>query len=228
MVRLRNQKVLRWIIALFALIGLLCLPLGVLYIQSEYFRFIAGEQMTHKLSKIHQLKWVFLGDSITAGGRNWGSRLGDGPLNSINLGVNGYTIRQVVTLLPKALDYHSHFIVITAGTNDLLIDSVDDEAILSDWSRLMSVIPQERKTEVIVCSIPIMRDSGFDSRIAGLNSRLKLLAEERGMIFVDINTSMLGSGIERDLIFVDGVHLSEKAYRVWAGQLSGIQANRKN
>ncbi len=50
---------------------LISLPITSMFVFNEYFRFQFYQLVTHYYSKIHDINIVFIGDSITAGERNW-------------------------------------------------------------------------------------------------------------------------------------------------------------
>jgi hypothetical protein len=83
-------------------------------LRSNYFRLLA-----HWRAKIKAPGYVFIGDSITAGGGVWGWRLGYDPLSSINLAESGLVTRQIEDLAPAAARYKPRTIIVMAGTNDV-------------------------------------------------------------------------------------------------------------
>ena len=112
------------------------LPSALLLGQSEFYRFVTIEQISHKLTHFRSPNYVFIGDSITAGGRNWWIRLNQPPFSSINLANSGYTVRQVEGLLLQAIQYRPKTIFVMAGTNDLLNPMVSNAEIKEDWLKL--------------------------------------------------------------------------------------------
>jgi hypothetical protein len=82
----------RWFLVLwFAL----TLPMVTVLTINAWSRSVLLETLAHWRSKVVPLKYVFVGDSIIAGGRNWGWRLWDNPLVARNLAGNGYTVWQI-------------------------------------------------------------------------------------------------------------------------------------
>ena len=71
------------------LIGyILCsLPIVVVFLKSEYVRFIAIQMVANWNGKLNGLSEAYIGDSITAAGRNWGA-----PFQAINLAGNEDTL----------------------------------------------------------------------------------------------------------------------------------------
>ncbi|MFM8716098.1 MAG: hypothetical protein ACKOF3_04825, partial [Spartobacteria bacterium] len=89
-----RQRIIRFTIGTYFI---LTLPLVLVALKSEYVRFVAIQMVTNWKGKLSGISSAFVGDSITAGGRNWGTVLG-----AINLAGNGYTVWQVEGQLGKA------------------------------------------------------------------------------------------------------------------------------
>lgn len=200
-------------------LGLVMSPIAALLLQSEYYRFITIQQITHKISPIFPPTWVFVGDSITAGGRTWSLKLGSGPFDSINLGADGLMIRQVAGLIPRATSYSSKHLVLMAGINDLLNDTQNDEGFLKDWEKLLISIPENKKITVIVCSVLIGKNQEHDERILLVNKELETLCLKYGIRFLDLNPAFIHFK-SRESLFIDPIHLSANGYELWVDSLS--------
>jgi hypothetical protein len=82
------RRLARWGAALYIVLSLvIVLPFGI----NEQLRFHYLQLLAHWKSEFIAPTYVFLGDSITAGGRNWGWSISRNPLDAINLGVGGYS-----------------------------------------------------------------------------------------------------------------------------------------
>ena len=198
---------------------LITLPSGALLFQSEYYRFVTLEQITSKISLFKSPEYIFLGDSITAGGRNWGLRLGLMPFYTANLGVNGYTIRQVTGLLDTAVKLRPSYIFIMIGTNDILDNRVSDRQIEEDWRSLIQQVKQKTNARLIVTGIPIMANKAYDERIIKINNFIKTSAASKGFEFIDINYVLLANTDNRGQYFIDGVHFSKITYKIWIEEI---------
>ena len=60
-----------------------------MFFKSEYVRYLNYNLLAHRNEKLLGSNIVFVGESITAGGRNWSMRLGGNPFGSINLTGSG-------------------------------------------------------------------------------------------------------------------------------------------
>ena len=166
------------------------LPSALLLGQSEFYRFVTIEQLSHKISHFRSPDYVFIGDSITAGGRNWWTRLNQAPFSTINLGNSGYTVRQVNGLLLQAIQYSPKAIFVMAGTNDLFDPSVSNDDIKADWLELVETAQDKKFDSIIVTGIPIVADKAYDSKIEELNIFLKDLCIKNRYNFIDLNQSI--------------------------------------
>ncbi|MEA5620800.1 GDSL-type esterase/lipase family protein [Cronbergia sp. UHCC 0137] len=189
------------------------------------------EQITAKVSHFKNPDYIFIGDSITAGGRNWGLRLGLVPFSTYNLGYNGYTTRQVGGSLDKAIKLSPRYIFIMAGTNDLFDKRLSDQDIEEDWNKIIQQAKQENTAQLIITSLPIMADKTYDKRIIKINNFIKNLATSNGYKFIDLNSVLLSQdnlNFDRNQYFSDGVHFSELTYKLWSKEIKELLQNENN
>lgn len=165
---------------------------------------------------------VFLGNSITDGAE-WFELLGN--KKCLNRGISaditeGILLRldQVTKLQPKKL-----FIMI--GVNDLSRNMTPDEIIVNYRKILERVRIESPRTKVYVQSVlPVNPATGMAKNhtnktpeIMELNGKLKTLATEFGHTYIDLFSLMADAENHLPRSFsVDGLHLSYKAYKVWA------------
>ncbi len=165
---------------------------------------------------------VFLGNSITDGAE-WFELLGNE--KCLNRGISaditeGILLRldQITKLQPKKL-----FIMI--GVNDLSRNMTPDEVIVNYRKILERVRNESPRTKVYVQSVlPVNPATGMAKNhtnktpeIMELNGKLKELATEFGHTYIDLFSLMADAENHLPRSFsVDGLHLSYKAYKVWA------------
>jgi len=101
------------------------------------------------VAKVVPPRLVFLGDSNTAGGGNWGWRVLGNPISAINLGVNNYTIRQVAFMVPRAAEYRPSVVAVMAGTNDILANHASVEQIRRDFDFLMDALARVHEESIV-------------------------------------------------------------------------------
>jgi len=123
--------------------------------------------VTNWNGKLNGLSAAYIGDSITAGGRNWGSFLG-----AINLAGDGYTVWQIEGQLGKAEKYSPEKIFILAGTNDILgRRPFDLNQFELDYASLLDRA-QEMEADIFVTLIPLTADSQANGIIPAANATI--------------------------------------------------------
>lgn len=203
------------------ILALLCLITVSLYGQSSYdslylksavYRNLVGQ---FALSRTATADIVFLGNSITYGG-NWSELLGRERV--VNRGIGGdntvgmlHRMQYVYQLTPK-------YCFIMAGINDLYADAPVG-TIISNYSRILDTLQKHRIIPVIQSTLHVnpkwKRAAEKNVQVADLNSRLKELAEERNIAFIDVNAVLSSGATLRDEFTTDGVHLTAAAYARW-------------
>jgi lysophospholipase L1-like esterase len=166
-------------------------------------------------AKVRPPTFALIGDSITAGGGVWGWRLADEPLGAINFASSGLTLQQIAGLSDKALSLHPRYLLIEGGINDILLDHDP-----SRWAVGLENIARNaaRANARIVLTLPLPTAIAEDN--AGmLVIRDRLRHEFPAAICVDATRALAPTGLLRPEYTVDGVHLTEAGYRVWATQI---------
>lgn len=191
------------------------------------------------------LRYVALGDSYTIGtsvtqGDRWPDQLVRRlastvtPLTLVaNLGVNGFTSRDVIDVeLPRLPEHEPEFASLLVGVNDV-VQGVPAEqfeanaALILD--ELLARLPAGR---IVVVSTPdyTVTPQGAsygepDSQRAGIvanNAILARLATDRGIAFVDIFEPSRRAAAERALVAHDGLHPSGAQYELWVESIAPV------
>src|SRR5262249_44785888 len=160
--------------------------------------------------KIIPPRFAFAGDSLTANGR-WGWILTRTPLSVANLAQPGATVSEVAVQVRRAYAYRAEFLLVMAGTNEINRHPV--EQIICNYRYLIDEVPSGQK--VIVTLIPYTAFGEDADKIRSINEKLRSMLEHRGVAILDINPSISKEGILLNDMTVDGVHFSERAYRIW-------------
>ena len=143
------KKTKRFLIGTAAIYILFSMPVMLVFAKSEYVRFIAIQMVTNWKGKAIGISDAYIGDSITAGGRNWGV-----PFDAINLGGDGYTTWQIEGQIGKTKKYDPDNVFILAGTNDILgRREFDLEQFERDYASLLDNALETGK-RVFVTEIP--------------------------------------------------------------------------
>ena len=194
------------------------------------------------------LRYVALGDSYTIGtavdrpADRWPEQLverccaGDGRRRLklvANLGVNGYTSRDVIDAeLPRLRDLAPGFASILVGVNDV-VQGVPAETYEANAGRILDalrdVLPADRVVAVSTPDYTVTPQGAAygdpATQAAGIrrnNAILGRLAAERGIAFVDIHDLSLRAATDRSLVAGDGLHPSGAQYRLWVDRIAPV------
>jgi lysophospholipase L1-like esterase len=188
------------------------------------------------------LRYVALGDSYTIGtsvgvAERWPdqlvARLGGALQLVANLGVNGYTSRDVVEdELPRLDRLRPEFVSLLVGVNDV-VQRVPAERFRGEATaildRLGAMLPASR---IVIVSTPdyTVTPSGgsFGDPVrqrAGIvrnNGILRELSEARGIAFVEIFDISSRAALDRTLVAGDGLHPSGIQYGLWVDRIEPV------
>ena len=163
---------------------------------------------------------VFLGDSITEGGR-WEEIFPSA--RTRNRGIGGEPSAGVLRRIDQLAGRNAASVFLMIGTNDLSVGT--DEAVIADnvaaiVSRIRSGSPQ---TRVFVQSV-LPRTAEFRARVESLNARLAAVAAREGADFIDLYPHFLdpADGSIRDDLSNDELHLLGAGYQVWRGRIAAL------
>jgi lysophospholipase L1-like esterase len=160
---------------------------------------------------------LFVGSSSI---RKWTNLAKDFPgLQVINRGFGGSQIDDSIAFASRIIfPYHPRIIVFYAGDNDLAAEKSPDQ-VVAEYTNFVGVVhAQLPQTRIVYIAIkPSLARWKLQDKIQETNHRIAAL-QEPYLSFVDIYPSMLGPDgkPEKDLLLEDGLHPSEKCYRLWA------------
>ncbi|NUN69885.1 MAG: GDSL family lipase [Bacteroidetes bacterium] len=200
---------------------LLCTVIGVvsgqtpydsLYLKSAVYRNLVGQQA---LSRITSADIVFLGNSITYGG-NWSELLGRERV--VNRGIGGDNTVGMLHRLQYVYRLQPKLCFIMAGINDLYADA-PVATIVANYTAIIDTLQAHRIAPVIQSTLYVnpkwKRAAEKNLQVTELNLRLKELAQQRGLVFIDVNAVLSSGGMLSEQYTTDGVHLTHEAYARW-------------
>lgn len=184
-----------------AVIAALCAVLAPVVINTN-LRWTYEHTVANWLAKVVAPDRVFIGDSLTAGGGDFG-RFGN-----INLGITGASTRQIAQLLSHAQAYRPRQIIVMAGMND--VDAGADPATLvAPWRTILS------DKRVVVVLVPHTRSAAASARIDQVNAMVRGMAKEAGRPVIEIPGLTGPDGLLLPQMTIDGVHLTSAGYTKW-------------
>jgi lysophospholipase L1-like esterase len=153
---------------------------------------------------------VFIGDSITAGGRSFND------VTSINLATNGLQTYQVAANLSMALAYRPQHVVVMAGTNDAIEGPIDRREIQGLWEHICA------EARVVVTLVPPSRSSTLNAKLDELNVIAREVCNSRNRPVISLAGLRGPDGLIQEQYTTDGVHLTPAAYAVWRAELRNL------
>lgn len=162
---------------------------------------------------------VFVGNSITSKGRNWGERLNNKAIK--NRGIAGDVTDGVIARLGEINYIKPTAVFIEIGINDLMNDTLSPQRTAHNTIEITKIIHQQNpKTKIFVETIFPTDKVNLVQRIKQTNDIIK--KDNNKGIFTVIETHALFADkddfMQKELT-VDGIHLNEKGYQVWVDHL---------
>jgi lysophospholipase L1-like esterase len=192
------------------------------------------------------LRFVALGDSYTIGtavrhaDERWPNRLVAtlGPTHPTlelvaNLGVNGYTSRDLIEHeLPALAALRPDFASVLIGVNDV-VQGVPSETYRANAGRILDTLrgslPASRLVTVATPDYTVTPQGAAygdpaaqSAAIRAGNAVLRELAGERGIAFVDILDISLRAADDGSLVADDGLHPSGAQYALWVERIAPV------
>jgi lysophospholipase L1-like esterase len=184
------------------------------------------------------LRYVALGDSYTIGtsvaeDERWPNQLVavEPRLELVaNLGVNGYTSRDVIDLeLPQLDELDPEFLTILIGVNDA-VQRVPAPLYRENLGRILdALVAHAGAGRVLAITTPdyTVTPSGADygdparqsAAVRSNNAILREVAGGRLVGVVDIHDLSLKAGEDRSLVAADGLHPSARQYVLWMSRI---------
>jgi len=188
------------------------------------------------------LRYVALGDSYTIGtsvgiDERWPDQLvaalgPEPPTLALvaNLGVNGFTSRDVIDVeLPQLDALQPEFISLLVGVNDV-VQGVSANALRHNIDRILDdIVGRVGPERIFVVTTPdyTVTPAGGDfgdpvlqaAGIVANNDILTSLATRRGILVVDIHDLSLRASTDVSLVARDGLHPSGAQYALWVERI---------
>jgi len=161
-------------------------------------------------------KYLMIGDSITQDGA-WNRLLGRDDV--LNRGIAGDTSRGVlrrVDRLPDGLE--KAFVMV--GINDLVWNESIDH-IFNNYVQILERLRSKNIIPIVQSTLYAGRESAkrYNPSVEVLNDELREYCEGENIDFIDLNRVLSPHGKLEDRYTLDGIHLEDEAYRVWAEKI---------
>ncbi len=159
---------------------------------------------------------LLIGDSLLAQ-ENWNKSLSRNDLKNDAFG--GAITQQILWNIERGeLVSNPKIVVIDGGINDLL-SGVPTQRILSNYQKIIEVL-RKRNIKIIAHLILYTVDNeDINKEVFVLNYLLKEYFESQKIEFIDMNLQLSDSKKLQSNFSIDGIHLKNEAYKIWANEL---------
>tara|TARA_B100000242_G_scaffold284798_1_gene248518 strand:+ start:3504 stop:4202 length:699 start_codon:yes stop_codon:yes gene_type:complete len=172
---------------------------------------------------------VFLGNSITEGGKDWNEKFGIVGIS--NRGISGDSTDGVIARLNEIIHFSPKAIFLLIGINDIyneLTPSTDYIAnnILKIIKRINQELPE---TKIFLQTILPVEKEVYKEKIIALNGMIKTFVSQSKFEIIDLYSIFVNDeGKMKQELSYDGVHLNDKGYSVWVDHIKPTVLNLAN
>ena len=162
---------------------------------------------------------VFLGNSITSGGKDWSKRLKHP--NIRNRGIGGDVTDGVLARIDEITYFKPKAVFLLIGINDLWNNNSPNnpsaEYIANNIIQIAQVINAETpKTKIYVQTVLPIEKEQYKTSILKVNEIIKANEKENPYQIVDLYSIFVNeNGLIRKELSTDGIHLNEMGYDAW-------------
>ena len=162
---------------------------------------------------------VFLGNSITWGGKDWSKRLKHP--NIRNRGIGGDVTDGVLARIDEIIYFKPKAVFLLIGINDLWNNNSPNnpsaEYIANNIIQIAQVINAETpKTKIYVQTVLPIEKEQYKTSILKVNEIIKANEKENPYQIVDLYSIFVNeNGLIRKELSTDGIHLNEMGYDAW-------------
>ncbi|MCD4696811.1 MAG: sialate O-acetylesterase [Bacteroidales bacterium] len=146
-----------------------------------------------------------------------------------NRGIWGNTTQDVLGRLDEITDGRPEKVFIMIGINDL-VNGVFKNKLIENYKLILNKInKQSPETKIYIQSIlPVSKHASFhftgnylllNEDVAEVNDALKVIAEKRGFIYIDLFIGFITDGELNPEYSWDGLHINAKGYKLWFEQI---------
>lgn len=224
-----NLILLTIIVILSAVIVILALrPVGQADNRTDMQKYFDNKCQSYSVQNVNLSKGqiVFIGDSITDL-YLLDDHYADLPLACYNRGIGGDTTSGVLSRLKVSLfDLAPSAVVLMIGTNDIN-GGLDEDGIIERYEQIINEISVNLPDAQLYCISIIPQNSQIEEsghvriadttpKILSANARIRLLAEEKGAVYLDLFSLIADENNHLIREYSDdGLHLNPAGLSVW-------------
>tara|TARA_X000000950_G_scaffold264631_1_gene338102 strand:+ start:1152 stop:1880 length:729 start_codon:yes stop_codon:yes gene_type:complete len=175
---------------------------------------------------------IFLGNSITAEGKDWSSRLDNSIIR--NRGIGGDTTDGVIARLGEIIDSNPTAVFLLIGINDLYNNTIEKPSVNYIANNIINIAKKIKSnssnTKVYIQTLlPISKKKSYNyydlynQSIKRIN-KIIIENQQKGLYSViDLHSLFVDNkGQLRSDLTYDGLHLNEQGYLVWSNFVKPI------
>ncbi len=219
----KNMKHTQAILIISVIINLL-LALVILIAVIRYHNEIYKKITAHKSYNI-----VMFGNSLTAH-CNWSRELKRSDVR--NSGFPGYTTFNYLQILEKhVINHKPKLCFIEGGINDIGL-GISQEYIQKNYRIIIEKLLKNNIEPVLQSTLYVnyeweITNQATKIKVDSLNDFLQNLAIEKKLTYIDLNRLLSENGKLKSQFQVDGLHLNNNAYKIWAEEVEKILKKKK-
>ena len=163
---------------------------------------------------------VFIGNSITEQGGDWGQRFNNPKVK--NRGISGDVSAGVINRLAEICYYKPEKVFIKIGINDLFNNSLTPEYVANNIKSIVTKIQLESpNTKIYVQTILPTRDNNPPKeKIIATNAILKAMTPSDNLKIIDLFSVFANSNnLMKTGLTKDNLHLNETGYDLWENSI---------
>ena len=184
------------------------------------------------LSPLKKGDIVFLGNSITAEGKNWNARLNNSKVR--NRGIGGDTTDGVLARLGEIIDSEPSAVFLLIGINDLYNNSIQEPSVNYIANNIIEIAKKIKTNSndskvFIQTLLPISIKKStkdyelYNHSIGTINEIIVENQQKKLYSIIDLYALFVNSeGQLREDLTYDGLHLNEEGYKVWSNFIKPI------
>ena len=184
------------------------------------------------LNPLNDSEIIFLGNSLTAEGKNWNNRLNNSLIR--NRGIGGDTTDGIIARSGEIIDSNPIAVFLLIGINDLYNNTVDTPSADYIANNIINIAKKIKtgssNTKVFIQTLlPISKKKSrkyyklYNQRIRSINKFI--IENQQKELYSVINLYPLFVNKKEQLknnLTYDGLHLNEQGYEVWSSLIKPI------
>ncbi|MDP5158193.1 MAG: GDSL-type esterase/lipase family protein [Flaviramulus sp.] len=165
---------------------------------------------------------VFVGNSLTELGGDWGKRMNNPKIK--NRGIGGDTTEGVLARLGELIYFKPRQIFILIGINDLFRDDMTSEKVFNNILKIVNQIHDgSPKTKIYVQTILPTTTVKLKEKIQLTNTLLINSESTESYKLIPLHEHFATENDLMDMNFsADGVHLNENGYSIWVNKIISL------